>query len=103
LRELKQPGSRSIETAFAVRALVGDLGISACHPVLVGARDDTDRARVQSALGDWPLLAVLPWDDAIRAADLDGRPPPVSDTARAALRQIVAAIAPRLTLTVGAA
>jgi len=98
-----QPGSRSLETAFAVRTLARDLGIGAVYPVLVGARDRADQTRVQAALGDWPLLAVLPWEEAIRRADLEGQPPPLSPAARAALESIVIALTPPVVIRAGAA
>lgn len=88
-----QPGSRSVETAFAIRDLAAGLGIRAVFPVLVGERGPSDVDAVQSALGEWPILAHLPWEDAIRRADLDGRPPPIPDSFRPALRRLILTLA----------
>ncbi|OAN51241.1 hypothetical protein A6A04_16415 [Paramagnetospirillum marisnigri] len=88
-----QPGSRSVETAFAIRGLARDLGIRHVFPVLVGDRGDADLEAVQAALGDWPILARLPWDDSIRRADLDGRPPDIPESFRPALRRLVLSLA----------
>jgi CO dehydrogenase maturation factor len=87
-----QPGARSVETAFAVRKLARDLGITNVFPVLVGGRDSSDFDAVQAQLGDWPLLAELPYDEAVRRADLAGEPPAVPETFRPALARIVAAL-----------
>ena len=88
-----QPGIRSVETAFAIRALAGDLGIPNVFPVLVGSRGSFDVETVQARLGDWKLLAELPHDETIRQADLAGRPPAVPDAFRPALARIAAALA----------
>jgi CO dehydrogenase maturation factor len=83
-----QPGRRSVETAFAARALATDLGLNRVHPVLVGYADAGQVEQVQQALGDWPLLAALPWHDEIRRADLEGRPPAIPDPLQAPLQRL---------------
>jgi CO dehydrogenase maturation factor len=90
-----QPGARSVETAFAIRKLARDLGIAHVHPVLVGGRGASDAGAVQAQLGDWPLLAELPYDETIRRADLAGKPPAVPDSFRPALARIAAALVER--------
>ncbi len=84
-----EPGQRSLETAFAVRDLARDLGIHRVFPVLCGARDASDEERVKHGLGDWPLLASLPYSEEIRAADLDGRPPVIEPAMAAILRSLI--------------
>jgi CO dehydrogenase maturation factor len=84
-----EPGQRSLETAFAVRDLACDLGIHRVFPVLCGARDASDEERVQKGLGDWRLLATLPYSEEIRAADLDGRPPVIEPAVVAILRRLI--------------
>jgi len=88
-----QPGSRSVETAFAIRELARGLGIRHVLPVLVGDRGDDDLEAVQAALGDWPIIARVPWDDAIRRADLEGHPPAIPASIRPALRRLVLTLA----------
>lgn len=84
-----EPGRRSLETAFAVRDLARDLGIHRVFPVLCGARDEGDVTRVRRDLGEeWPLLAVIPFSEEIRAADLDGRPPLVDPILRQILHRL---------------
>jgi len=84
-----EPGQRSLETAFTIRDLACDLGIHRVFPVLCGARDVSDEGRVQKSLGDWPLLATLPFSEEIRSADLDGRPPVIEPAMAAILRRLV--------------
>jgi len=89
-----QPGSRSVETAFAIRDLASGLGIRRVFPVLVGERNDADAASVQRALGaNWPLLARLPWVDEIRQADLNGRLPEIPRIYRSELRRLILTLA----------
>jgi CO dehydrogenase maturation factor len=83
-----EPGQRSLETAFAIRDLACDLGIHRVFPVLCGARDAADEERVRQGLGDWPLLATLPFSEEIRAADLDGRPPVIEPAVATVLHQL---------------
>ena len=84
-----EPGQRSLETALSIRGLAHDLGIRRIHPVLCAPRSQTDIARVRQALGDWPLLAVVPFSEEIRAADLDGRPPEVDPAVAQAIEQLL--------------
>jgi CO dehydrogenase maturation factor len=83
-----EPGKRSLETAFAIRDLARDLGIHRVFPVLCGARDAADEARVRQGLGHWPVLATIPFSEEIRAADLDGRPPLVEPAVATAVHQL---------------
>jgi CO dehydrogenase maturation factor len=86
-----QPGSRSVETAFAIRRLASDLGISRVFPVLVGGEPE-DRDAVQAMLGDWPLAAHLPRHEAIRRADMEGRPPEIPALFRPELKTLSLAL-----------
>lgn len=86
-----QPGSRSVETAFAIRRLAKDLGIARVLPVLVGGEAE-DRDAVQAMLGAWPIAAHLPHDDAIRRADLAGRPPEIPESFRTELKSLSLAL-----------
>jgi len=88
-----QPGSRSVETAFAIRELAAGLGIAQVYPVLVGGRGQSDADAVRRALGEWSLLASLPWDDDIRRADLDGSLPDIPAAYRPELRRLILTLA----------
>ncbi|THF65190.1 ATP-binding protein [Pseudothauera rhizosphaerae] len=87
-----EPGQRSLDTARDIRRLAADLGIADVFPVLCGHRSDEERAFVAEALAPWPLAAALPYDDALRRADLAGRPPALTDALRAPLARIAARI-----------
>ncbi len=88
-----QPGRRSVETAFAIQRLTADLGIGRVFPVLVGGDGASDRKAVQAMLGDWRLLAHFPYCEAIREADMAGRPPEIPASFRQELNVLSLALA----------
>jgi CO dehydrogenase maturation factor len=68
-----EPGSRSVQTARAVRDLAADIGVTDVVAVGNRVRGAEDEAYLREVLGDIPLLGTLPDSDAVRAADRDGR------------------------------
>lgn len=70
-----EPGLRSVETAQAIRKLATDLAIPHVRVVVSGIRSEVERDKVLSWLGDWTPLACFPFEEEIRAADLEGRVP----------------------------
>ncbi len=70
-----EPGARAVQTAHAVSALADDIGIKQVYAVGNRVRDDADREFLVGALGDVPLLGVLPDSDGVRLADREGRSP----------------------------
>jgi len=101
-----EPGKRSAETARAARRLADDLKIPYVHPVVSAFRDADELAAVQSWLANWPPVAAFPFDNAIRAADLSGHCPVLSDgflTAAAKLADLALRIStPTFSQTVAA-
>lgn len=85
-----EPGQRSLETANAVRRLAGDLGIARVHAVVCGYRDRAELLKLRGRLGDWPPVAAFPYDEAVRAADLAGSPPPLEGAFREAAETLAA-------------
>jgi len=80
-----EPGRRSFETAKAVRQLATTLAIRRVLAVVNGCRNAEESREVAGWLVDWPPVALFPFDDTIRRADLEGVPPPVAgDFARRA-------------------
>jgi len=67
-----EPGRRSLETANAVRALAAGLDIRHVAAVVSGCRDEAEIREVSAWLADWPPLAIFPFDEGIRRADLLG-------------------------------
>ncbi|MBI5791484.1 MAG: AAA family ATPase [Rhodocyclales bacterium] len=70
-----EPGFRSVETAVTLKHLANDLRIEHVFPVLCGHRDEQERAAVFGWLEHWPPVAAFSYDEEIRRADLNGRPP----------------------------
>ncbi len=68
-----EPGSRSIQAAKMVKALSADIGLNQVVAVANKVRDEKDRAAIEKALGDLPLLGSLPYDQNLVEADLAGQ------------------------------
>jgi CO dehydrogenase maturation factor len=88
-----EPGRRSVETAQAVRRLAADLDIEQVHPVVCGARDAAEAASVAGWLGAWAPVAGFPYDEEVRAADLEGRVPALTGPFLDAAQQLANAVA----------
>ena len=70
------PGQRSIETAFRIRDLAADIGLTRLGVVANRVRSPEDEAFIRKSLPDLPVLGVLPDDEAILAADRAGQAVP---------------------------
>ncbi len=66
-----EPGRRSIQTAHAVAKLAGDLGIRQVFVVANKVRSE-DEEGLREALGNLPLLGMLPYEAQAVTADLEG-------------------------------
>ncbi|MBA4370091.1 MAG: carbon monoxide dehydrogenase [Coriobacteriaceae bacterium] len=92
-----EPGSRSVHTAAAVHALARDIGVRDVVAVANKVRDASDAEYLREALGDIPLLGVLPESDGVRRADREGASPYEADPAFSeALRGIAHALEERI-------
>ena len=69
------PGHRSQAAARRIRRLAEDIGIKSISLVLNRARGAEDRALVERNLPGFDLLAAIPFDDRIAAADRAGSRP----------------------------
>lgn len=87
-----EPYAKAIETARRSAFLARELGIARIHLVGSKARDATDQALIESVAIETglDLIAVIPYDDSVRLADREGRPPietaPDSEMIRAVTR-----------------
>ena len=70
-----EPGRRSVETAWHVRQLAGDLGLHRVAVVGNKIRGEADEAFLRKNLPDLPFLGFIPFDERIIEADLKGIPP----------------------------
>jgi CO dehydrogenase maturation factor len=70
-----EPGRRSVETAYQVKRLAGDLGIR--HLSFVGnkIRSKADEEFLKKEMPGFHFLGFIPFDQAIIEADLGGVPP----------------------------
>ena len=67
-----EPGKRSIQTAFQVKKLAGDLGIKTIYAVGNKVMNNTHRVFIKNALGDIPLLGMISYSDRLIELDLKG-------------------------------
>jgi len=69
-----EPGQRSIQTAFTVRDLAGELGIKKIYAIANKVRNDEDLNFIKKHLGDVKLLGRLGFNHNIMEADIKGDP-----------------------------
>ena len=72
-----EPYAKAIETARRTIPIAAELGIPRTSVVANKVRDDDERRAIERFCAEMgtELLAVVPYDDAVRAADRDGRAP----------------------------
>jgi CO dehydrogenase maturation factor len=72
-----EPYAKAIETARRTIPIAAELGIPRTSVVANKVRDDEERRTVERFCKEMgsELLAVVPYDDAVRDADRDGRAP----------------------------
>ena len=70
-----EPGRRSIETAFQIKKLSGDIGIKKLSLVGNKIRSDKDKTFLISQLPGLDFLGFIPFGNEIIEADLEGLPP----------------------------
>ena len=86
-----EPTRQSMETARRIRQLAGDIGLERLGAIGNKCRGDEERAFLVNELAPIPLLGVLPFDDALRQAEREGRSPEISQPGvQDAITQIIA-------------
>ena len=72
-----EPYAKAIETARRTIPIATDLGIPRVSVVANKVRDDHERGMVERVCSEMgtQLIAVVPYDDTVRAADRDGLAP----------------------------
>ena len=70
-----EPGRRSVETAYQIRRLAGDIGVKRLCFVGNKIRSDKDRVFLEEQMPDFQFLGFIPYRTNIIEADLDGIPP----------------------------
>lgn len=64
-----EPGRRSIETAFRIRKLAGEIGITKVYAVGNRVRNEEEKDFICKLLPDFQILGHLPYDEKVIEAD----------------------------------
>ncbi len=84
-----EPGRRSIETAFSIKKLAGEIGLNNVAIVGNKIRNKSDEEFIITKLPDFEILGFIPYDQAIVDADLANRPVlDASDQVKTAIKEI---------------
>lgn len=70
-----EPSAQSAQTAKRIELLAGQIGLTRIGVVGNKCRSDAEKEFIQQAIGSLPLLGVIAYDDDLRRAELEGRPP----------------------------
>jgi CO dehydrogenase maturation factor len=68
-----EPGQRSFQTAYTIRRLAADIGIEHIYAVGNKVRTPEERAFIEQAVGDLPLLGIISYRPEIIDADRMGQ------------------------------
>jgi CO dehydrogenase maturation factor len=69
-----EPGRRSVETAMRIKDMASDLGLQQVCAVGNKIRSPEDEALLKKNLGGMPLIGLVPYDEKLRDAEINGRP-----------------------------
>ena len=64
-----EPGRRSMETAYRIRELSEEIGISKVYAVGNRVRNEEEKEFIQKLLPDFEVLGFLPYDEKVIEAD----------------------------------
>ncbi len=67
-----EPGKRSIQTAYTIKKLADDLGITKCYIVGNKIAGEADKKFIAANIDGFELLGLIELDDRVREADLKG-------------------------------
>lgn len=70
-----EPGSRSIQTAQAIKKLAADLGLKNVVAVGNKVRGESDREFIRQSLGEIEVIGFMDYDEVVMQADLQGISP----------------------------
>jgi CO dehydrogenase maturation factor len=76
-----EPSRQSVDTAGRIRSLAGDIGLSRLGVIGNKCRGDEERDFIARSVAPLPLLGAIPYDDGLRLAEQEGRPPEASQAA----------------------
>ncbi len=81
-----EPGRGSIDTAFRIRDLAGDIGLHSIKAVANKVRGEDDRNLLLAAMPDFEFLGFIPYDQSVIEAGLGSRP--ISNASLAVVGQL---------------
>lgn len=81
-----EPSRQSMETAHRIQSLAGDIGLTRIGVIGNKCHTEAERGFIADTLAPLPLLGALPYDDSLRVAEMEGRPP--TDSAPAVANEI---------------
>ena len=70
-----EPGKRSIETAYRIKALADDINLSKITLIANKIRGEEDKAFMQKNTDGLSLIGFMPFDDGILRSDMNRKPP----------------------------
>lgn len=86
-----EPGQASLETARRIRSLAAELGIARLGVVGNKIRNQQQKDFISASLGGYNILGFIPYDEALTAAEIAGRPVlSASGTVSSAVKAILA-------------
>jgi CO dehydrogenase maturation factor len=69
-----EPGRASLETAFRVRELAADIGLTNLAVVANKIHDQEEEKAISARLEDFEILGFVPYDQALVEADINNQP-----------------------------
>ena len=84
LMTVVEPGMRSVQTAMRIATLAKDIGITRTFVVLNKVRQPSEVDLLERSLAGQTVLGVIPYDEQLGRADLNGRPLDLENPAFAA-------------------
>lgn len=70
-----EPSRQSADTAMRIRSLAGEIGLTRIAVVGNKCQGDQEIEFIRGAVDPLPLVGALPYDEALRRAELERRPP----------------------------
>lgn len=70
-----EPSEKSLQTARSIKQLAEGLGVRKIFAVANKVRNEAEETFLSGRLEDFPLLGVLPDSEALRMAEMQGKPP----------------------------
>lgn len=75
---IAEPTRQSVETAKRIQPLAADIGITRVGVIGSKSRSDQETEFLERSVAPLPVLGVIPYDEALRLAEIEGRPPQAS-------------------------